>query len=51
MGKIRAPHSYFLDLASEEVACSTGVLLTDNNIRRIPTRYDIEELGSLDRER
>jgi len=26
---------YFLDLASEEVACSSGVLLSDNNIKRL----------------
>ena len=49
MGKIRAPHGYFLDLASEEVACSSGVLLTDNNIKTLSVRYDIDEFRDLER--
>jgi restriction system protein len=49
MGKIRARHSYFLDLASEEVACSSGVLLTDKNIQTLSVRYDIDELRYLER--
>lgn len=49
MGKIRAPHGYFLDLASEEVACSTGVLLTDTNIKTLSVRYDIDEFRHLER--
>ena len=49
MGKIRAPHGYFLDLASEEVACSSGVLLTDNNIKTLSVRYDIDEFRYLER--
>jgi hypothetical protein len=49
LGRIRAPHSYFLDLASEEVACSSGVLLTDNNIKRLSVRYDIDEFRHLER--
>jgi restriction system protein len=49
LGRIHAPHSYFLDLASEEVACSSGVLLTDNNIKRLSVRYDIDEFRHLER--
>jgi len=49
MGKIRAPQGYFLDLASEEVACSTGVLLTDQNLRTLTRRYEIDELQGLER--
>ena len=49
MGKIRAPHGYFLDLASEEVACSSGVLLTDTNIKTLSVRYDIGEFQYLER--
>lgn len=49
MGKIRAQHGYFLDLASEEVACSSGVLLTDNNIKTLSVRYDIDEFRYLER--
>jgi hypothetical protein len=49
MGKIRAQQAYFLDLASEEVACSTGVLLTDKNLATISKRYGIDELSDLDR--
>ena len=49
MGRILATHSYFLDLASEEVACSSGVLLTDNNIKRLSIRYDIDEFRHLER--
>jgi hypothetical protein len=49
MGKIRAPHRYFLDLASEEVACSSGVLLTDNNIKTLSVRYDIDDFRYLER--
>jgi restriction system protein len=49
LGKIRAPHGYVLDLASEEVACSSGVLLTDNNIKTLAVRYDIDEFRYLER--
>jgi hypothetical protein len=49
LGKIRAPHGYFLDLASEEVACSSGILLTDNNINTLSVRYDIDEFRYLER--
>jgi hypothetical protein len=49
VGKIRAPQSYFLDLASEEVACSSGVLLSDANLKRIAVRYHIEDLKDLSR--
>ncbi len=49
MGRILAPHGYFLDLASEEVACSSGVLLTDNNIKTLSLRYDIDEFRYLER--
>jgi hypothetical protein len=49
LGKTRAPQSYFLDLASEEVACSNGVLLTDNNIERLSVRYDIDEFRYMER--
>jgi len=49
LGRIRASQGYFLDLASEEVACSSGVLLSDANIRRIAGRYHIEELRGLRR--
>jgi hypothetical protein len=49
LGKIRAPQGYFLDLASEEIACSSGVLLTDRNLKTISVRYDIDELLHLDR--
>jgi len=49
MGKIRAPHGYFLDLASEEVACSSGVLLTDTNIKTLSVRYGIDEFRYLER--
>src|SRR5271163_4609654 len=44
MGRIRASFSHFLDVASEEVACSSGVLLSDANIRRLAGRYRISEL-------
>jgi len=49
VGKIRASQGYFLDLASEEIACSSGVLLTDKNLKTISKRYDIDELLYLDR--
>jgi len=49
MGRILASHRYFLDIASEEVACSSGVLLTDKNIKRLSTRYDIDEFRHLER--
>jgi hypothetical protein len=38
-----------LDLASEEVACSSGVLLTDSNIKGLSVRYDIDEFRYLER--
>jgi restriction system protein len=46
---MRAPQGYFLDLASEEVACSSGMLLTDQNLGTLVERYDIEELRGLER--
>jgi len=49
VGKIRAPKGYFLDLASEEVACSSGVLLTDQNLYTLSNRYEIDELQGLSR--
>src|SRR5262245_26887122 len=49
MGRIRASHGHFLDVASEEVACSSGVLLSDANIRRLAGRHRIEELRGITR--
>ena len=49
MGKIRAPHGYFLDLASEEIACSSGMLLSDQNLKALASRYEIDELSYLER--
>ena len=49
MGKIRAPQGYFLDLVSEEVACSAGVLLSNYNIHTLSKRYEIDELDGLQR--
>jgi restriction system protein len=49
MGRIRASFSHFLDVASEEVACSSGVLLSDANIRRLAGRYRISELRGITR--
>ena len=49
MGRIRASFSHFLDVASEEVACSSGVLLSDANIRRLAGRYHITELRGITR--
>ena len=49
MGRIRASFSHFLDVASEEVACSSGVLLSDANIRRLAGRYHINELRGITR--
>lgn len=49
MGRILAKHSYFLDVASEEVACSSGVLLTDHNIRTLSIRHRIDEFRHLER--
>lgn len=49
MGRIVARHGYFLDLASEEVACSSGVLLTDNNIHTLSERYGIDDFQELER--
>ena len=49
VGKIRASQGCFLDLASEEVACSCGVLLTDQNLKTLAVRYDIDELRYLER--
>jgi restriction system protein len=49
MGKIRASQGYFLDLASEEVACGSGVLLSDQNLKTITSRYEIDELSYLER--
>jgi hypothetical protein len=49
VGKIRAPHGYFLDLASEEIACSSGMLLSDQNLKTITSRYEIDELNYLER--
>jgi len=49
MGRIVARHGYFLDLASEEVACSSGVLLTDSDIRSLSVRHDIDDFQHLER--
>ena len=49
MGGIVARQSYFLDVASEEIACSSGVLLTDDNIKTLSVRYDIEDFRRLER--
>jgi restriction system protein len=49
LGRIRASHGYFLDLASEEVACSSGVLLTDRNIKLLSARHDIDEFRDMER--
>ena len=49
MGRIRASYSHFLDVASEQVACSSGVLLSDANIRRLAGRYHISELRGITR--
>lgn len=49
MGRIRASFGHFLDVASEEVACSSGVLLSDANIRRLAGRYRISELRGITR--
>jgi restriction system protein len=49
LGKIRAPQDFFLDLAAEEVACSSGVLLSDINLQSLSERYDIDELQGLER--
>src|SRR5437762_2289014 len=49
MGRIRVSFSHFLDVASEEVACSSGVLLSDANIRRLAGRYRISELRGITR--
>ena len=46
---MRASQAYFLDLVSEEVACSSGVLLTDQNLKTLSVRYDIDELSHLER--
>ena len=49
MGNIRVSHGYFLDLASE-VACGGGVLLTDQNLKTLAVRYDIDEIRYLERD-
>ena len=49
MGRIRASFSHFLDVASEQVACSSGILLSDANIRRLAGRYRISELRGMTR--
>ena len=49
MGRIRASQGYFLDLASEEVACSSGILLSDQNLKNLSLRYEIGELQDLER--
>ena len=36
-------------MASEEVACSSGILLSDANIRRLAGRYRISELRGITR--
>jgi hypothetical protein len=46
---IRASFSHFLDVASEEVACTSGVLLSDANIRRLAIRYRIDEFRGITR--
>ena len=49
MGRIRASFSHFLDVACEEVAYSSGVLLSDANVRRLAGRYHISELRGITR--
>lgn len=49
MGRIRASFSHFLDVASEEVACTSGVLLSDANIRRLAGRYRIDGFRGITR--
>ncbi|MGA3028031.1 MAG: restriction endonuclease [Bryobacteraceae bacterium] len=49
MGRIRASFSHFLDVASEEVACTSGILLSDANIRRLAGRYRIDEFRGITR--
>src|SRR5689334_6033785 len=49
MGKMRGRKSHFLDLVSEEVACSSGVLLSDANIKNIAARHGIDDLEDLAR--
>jgi hypothetical protein len=50
LGRIRATPGYFLDLASEEIACRSGILLNDQNIRVITKRHDIHDLQGLRRD-
>lgn len=49
MGTIRTTESDLLDLVSEEIACSCGMLLTDKNVQTIAARYEIDELQELHR--
>lgn len=49
MGTIRTSESNLLDMVSEELACSCGVLLTDRNIGTIASRYEIDEIDGLSR--
>jgi restriction system protein len=49
VGTIRISESDLLDIVSEEVACSCGVLLTDRNIAAIASRYEIDEVNGLSR--
>jgi hypothetical protein len=49
MGTIRTSEGSLLDMVSEEVACSCGVLLTDNNVQVIASRYDIADFDGLSR--
>ena len=49
MGRIRASFSHFLDVASEEVACNSGLPLSVDNIRRLAGRYRISDLRGITR--
>lgn len=49
MGRLRASFSHLLDVASEEVACSSGVLLSDANLRRLAGQNHIYEFRGITR--
>jgi hypothetical protein len=51
VGTILTSEDDLLDMVSEEVACSCGVLLTDRNIGAIAPRYEIDEIDGLRRGR
>ncbi len=46
---MRATNAFFLDLASEEIACSTGMLLTDQNLKDIASRHGVSDFLELER--